>query len=119
MLGTIQTATVESGIDVKLPKPKSNLHKTLMVVSILDEPSSAEATERMQDLGVYRNVSDVSSYLTILRSKGLVETVVVRRGMLGGSTWRLTAASLKLLNIECARSENGAYTRQAERANQV
>lgn len=98
-LGTIQVMHSDSGVDVRLPKPKSNLHKTLMVVSILDEPYSSEVTERMQDLGVDRNVSDVSSYLTILRSKGLVETVVVRRGMVGGSTWRLTPASLRLLKL--------------------
>lgn len=99
-LGSIQIEHKDSGIEVKLPKFGTNLYKTLMVVSILNEPSSAEATERMQDLGVDRNVSDVSSYLTILRSKGLVETIVIRRGMVGGSTWRLTMASLKLLNLQ-------------------
>lgn len=98
-LGMMSSVKMDAGADVRLPRPKSNLHKTLMVVSILPEPTSAEVTERLQDLGVDHNVSDVSSYLTILRSKGLVETTVIRRGVAGGSSWRLTLASMGLLQL--------------------
>lgn len=98
-LGTMKAVKIDSGADVRMPRPKSNLFKTLMCVSILDEPTSAEVTQRLQDLGVDHNVSDVSSYLTILRSKGLVETTVIRRGVAGGSSWRLTQATLGLMHL--------------------
>jgi len=98
-LGSMKVEHSDTGSEVRLPRPKTHLHRTLMCLSILDLPSSAEVTERLQDLGVNRDVSDVSSYLTILKTKGLVETVVVRRGMTGGSTWRLTNRSIELIGF--------------------
>lgn len=98
-LGEMQIMHSETGSIVKLPRPKTHLHKTLMCLAILDLPSSAEVTERLRDLGVDRNVSDVSSYLTILKTNGLVEAVIVRRGVLGGSTWKLTDRTKELLKF--------------------
>ena len=46
------------------------------------------------------SVSDVSSYLTILRSKGLVQTICSRRGVVGGSSWELTEVCRKLLGTK-------------------
>lgn len=86
--------------DVKLPRKESNLWFTLMVAAALEEASSAEITSRLADLGKRFSVSDVASYLTIMRSKGLVETTEVRRGIPGGSSWQITSPCAALLQLE-------------------
>jgi hypothetical protein len=86
--------------DVKLPRKESNLWFTLMVAASLEEASSAEIAHRLVDLGKEFSVSDVASYLTIMRSKGLVETTEVRRGIPGGSSWQITDPCAALLNLE-------------------
>ena len=83
--------------DVKLPRRETFLWSTVMVVAVMEGSNSAEITERLVDLGHLFSVSDVSSYLTILRSKGLVRTIASRRGIVGGSTWELTEICKKLL----------------------
>lgn len=98
---------------VKMPRAGTNLHKTMMVLSILPEGNSLDVTERFNELnGLFRvrgsvilkhlllTVSDVSSYLTILRSKGLVERTHIRRGVAGGSTWQLTEEAIDLMGLE-------------------
>ena len=80
----------ESESVLKLPKKSGKLWHTIMVLSVLAPANSAEITERLRDLGKDMTVSDVSSYLTMLRTKGLVRTLENRRGALGGSTWELT-----------------------------
>lgn len=83
---------------IRLPRRGSNLWATIMVLAVLQPASSAAITQRLGDLGYSNfNVSDVSSYLTILRSKGLVLTTDFRRGILGGSTWRCTDTGLELM----------------------
>lgn len=99
---TIETTQIEhndSGEDVKLPKKGTKLWETLMILTVEDEPSSGDITERLNLLGKDYTSSDVSSYLTILRSKGLVLTVDSRRGIAGGSTWTLTDKAADLLGI--------------------
>jgi hypothetical protein len=95
-----------------LPAMGTHLYKTLVVLSILPGGSSKEITERLNELnGLMRGpglvirkdlmhtVSDVSSYLTILRGKGLVERTSNKRGLPGGSNWDLTSEALELLDI--------------------
>lgn len=99
---TVQTIEIEhndSGEDVKLPKKGTKLWDTLMILTAEDEASSGEITERLNLMGKDYTTSDVSSYLTILRSKGLVLTVDSRRGVAGGSTWTLTDKAADLLGI--------------------
>jgi DNA-binding transcriptional ArsR family regulator len=98
---------------VKMPRTGTSLHKTMMVLSILPDGNSLQVTERLNELnGLFKvrgtiilkhlllTVSDVSSYLTILRSKGLVERTQVRRGVAGGSDWRLTEEAIDLMGLE-------------------
>lgn len=99
-LGTAEIIHSDSGSDVKLPREGTNLRKTLVVLSVQPEATSAEITQRLKELGEKFSVSDVASYLTILRSKGLVGTTVVRRGVVGGSTWILTEAAAELLGVQ-------------------
>jgi hypothetical protein len=83
--------------DAKLPRRGSHIWNTLMALANLEHATSAEVTKRLIDLGHPFDISDVSSYLTILRSKGLVIAVTVRRGVAGGSSWELSDACDKLL----------------------
>lgn len=99
---TVESVKIEhndSGDDVKLPKQGTKLWDTLMILTVEDEASSGEITERLNLMGKAYTTSDVSSYLTILRSKGLVLTVDSRRGVAGGSTWTLTDKAADLLGI--------------------
>jgi hypothetical protein len=86
-----------TGGSVRLPMKGTNLRKTLMVVSVMPEASSREITERLADMGEAFSVSDVASYLGILRQKGLVQQTEVRRGIAGGSLWILTDAATNLI----------------------
>lgn len=90
----LESVTIEHndvGADVKLPKKDTHLWRTLMVLSVIGPATTADITQRVNGLGhAVFTVSDVASYLTILRSKGLVVTTTVRRGVSGGSTWELT-----------------------------
>lgn len=86
--------------ELRLPKRDTKLWVTLLVLASLDVATSAEIKDRLVLFGKEDfNTSDVSSYLTILRSKGLVKTIEVRRGTLGGSTWMLTDRCVFLLGV--------------------
>lgn len=85
--------------EIKLPRKMTKLADTISVLHILQRASSAKITQRLVDLGLDLTVNDVSSYLTILRSKGLVEVVESRRGVPGGSTWKLSDDCLRLLGL--------------------
>jgi hypothetical protein len=99
---TLETMVIthsDSGADVKLPRKGTNLWVTMMILTVTEEANSAEITKRLVDQKFAFTVSDVSSYLTILRSKGLVEPITIRRGVAGGSTWTLTDAAANLLGV--------------------
>lgn len=82
---------------VKLPKEGTRLWDTLQALHGLKRATSSSITRRLMDMGRAFSVPDVSSYLTVLRTKGLVITVESKKGTLGGSTWELTGACVKLL----------------------
>jgi hypothetical protein len=99
---TLETVIIEhtdTGADIKLPKRGSNLYITLATLAANVQSTSAELTEELNLSGRQYTVSDVSSYLTILRSKGLVVTITNRRGITGGSTWAATSACKELLGL--------------------
>jgi hypothetical protein len=87
----------ETGPNIKLPRVDTHLHRTLMAVYTLDEATSHEITQNLIESGQAYSVSDVTTYLTFLRIKGLVVQVVVRRGTAGGSSWTLTEAAEDLI----------------------
>lgn len=96
-LGAMTIEHNDSGSDVRLPRKDTHLWATLTTLRALESETSAGITNRLIELGNDFNVSDVSSYLTILRSKGLVIATAIRRGVSGGSTWELTEACKTLL----------------------
>lgn len=89
----------DSLADVKLPRKNTNIWNTLVTLAVHETANSAEITGFMIELGHAFTVSDVSSYLTILRSKGLVLNIDVRRGIAGGSRWRLSDRCRDLLMV--------------------
>ena len=93
----MQIRHVDTADDIKLPRKGTHLWNTLMTLRTLKEATSASVTSTLVDGGAEVSVSDVSSYLTILSSKGLVAKVDNKRGIVGGSTWKVTAACVQLL----------------------
>lgn len=85
--------------EIKLPKRGTNLWCTLVCAAALELGTSGEITRRLIDFGKRFSVSDVASYLTIMRGKGLVETTEVRRGVAGGSTWKVSDRCADLLGV--------------------
>lgn len=83
--------------NVKLPERGSNLWSTLMVLSVLEPSTTGDITTRLKLFGKEFDTSDISSYLTTLRSKGLVNQLEYKRGVAGGSTWGLTDKATELL----------------------
>jgi hypothetical protein len=83
---------------VKLPRPGTRLRKTLYAVDCLEEGDTASITQRLRDMREDYTASDVASYLTILRSKGLTVTTVSRRGVSGGSNWTVSDSASDLLD---------------------
>jgi hypothetical protein len=89
----------DGGDDIKLPRKATHLWATLMVLTTVDVETSVGITTRLRELKHPFSVSDVSSYLTILRAKGLVDSPERRRGIAGGSSWRLTDPCKRLLGM--------------------
>jgi hypothetical protein len=85
---------------VRLPQPGSALSATLGQLAIMEPANSLDVTQSLALAGRPLTVGDVSSYLTILRVKGLVIVTDQRRGMPGGSTWALSITARKLLGVQ-------------------
>jgi hypothetical protein len=89
----------EQPSNVRLPREGTHLRITLLTLAAMEPATSKEVTDRLVELGRSFTVSDVSSYLTMLRAKGLVEALDSKRGVPGGSTWTLTDAATELIGM--------------------
>lgn len=96
-LAKMEITHVDSGVEVRLPRRDTNLWRTLMCASALRTATSQEITQSVNDLGYTFTVAEVSSYLTILKQRGLVHPLNSRRGLAGGSTWEITEEGKKLI----------------------
>jgi len=83
--------------DTKLPKVGTHLHNTLVCLWSIEPANSREVTDTLSMHGHPYTVSDVSSYLMMLRGRNLVTVLESRRGVPGGSTWECTSIALELL----------------------
>jgi hypothetical protein len=90
----------EKAQDVRLPKAGTYLFATLSCLWQIEPANSREVTDTLVLHGHDFTVSDVSSYLMILRSRGLVTVVDYKRGVADGSTWECSDAALDLLGIK-------------------
>jgi hypothetical protein len=96
-------------VDVSLPRLKTKLWYCLNMLAGLEPVTTQELTRRLniprqtcQRVKCIKEielltVSDVASQLTVLRYKGLADTIEDRKGLLGGSTWVLTLGAKRLL----------------------
>lgn len=100
VVSTLLIEKVEPEVEpsgVKLPSTGSNLMKTLLALKALAEANSKSIADKMSEDGSEYKPRDVASYLSILRFKGLVVQVSMRRGLTGGSIWRLNEDALELI----------------------
>jgi hypothetical protein len=93
---------------IKLPQRNTALWLTTVSLACLEQATSGDIAERVLDLGSQRTISDISSYLTILRSKGVVLTTEIRKGLPGGSTWILSERAKQLLGLTPPGGDGGA-----------
>lgn len=96
-LGEMDISHNEKPQTVKLPRAGTFLFETLSCLYQIEPANSREVTDTLTLHGYNFTVSDVSSYLMILRSRGLVGVVEYRRGILDGSIWELTSIASELL----------------------
>ena len=83
--------------EVTLPRVNTHLHNTLVCLWAVEPANSREVTDTLVFRGHDFTVSDVSSYLMMLRARGLVRVVDYKRGVAGGSTWECMDIALELL----------------------
>lgn len=98
-LDQVEIIHSEKQQNVKLPKPGTFLHETLVCLAQIEPANSREVTDTLTLHGHDFTVSDVSSYLMILRSRGLVTVSSYRRGVADGSTWELATVASELLGL--------------------
>lgn len=98
-LEIVDVAVNEKAQNVKLPRVGTHLHNTLACLFTIEPANSREVTDTLLLHEHDFTVSDVSSYLMILRSRGLVRVVDYKRGVADGSTWELTEIANDLLGI--------------------
>jgi hypothetical protein len=100
-LGKIVIDHSEKPEDVNLPRQGTKLWECLIALHTLTSASTADITAQV-NIGkeACYDTNEVSSHLTVLRYKGLVVVTEFRKGLPGGSTWILTSAANKLLQVE-------------------
>lgn len=83
---------------VTLPKKGTKLMNALGALYALEPASTGDITELVNNgATLQQSNSDVASQLTILRYKGLCEVVNYKRGITGGSVWKVTDKARKLI----------------------
>lgn len=96
-LGDMDIQHNDPAQDVRLPKVGTHLHNTLSCLWAIEPANSKEVTDTLTFQGWGYTVSDVSSYLMMLRVRSLVTVLDYRRGVPGGSTWECTDTAVRLL----------------------
>ena len=91
---TLESISIEHrdvGKNITLPQQGSKIWYCLMALSTVTKGNTATIHAAVNAMSpVTQNMSEVSSQLTVLRYKGLVEVTENRKGFVGGSTWILT-----------------------------
>jgi len=95
----LETVVDGNDLSIKLPRRDTHLFNTLVCLWSIEPANSREVTDTLRFRGHDFTVSDVSSYLMMLKSKGLVLVVEYRRGVPDGSTWECTIATNDLLGV--------------------
>lgn len=90
----IRTHTSLPECEVRLPRLGTKLSICLHALLAETETDTQSLAERLG-----QNSSDTASQLTILLGKGLVYRTLERRGVAGGSRWRLTSAANNIMGV--------------------
>lgn len=100
-LGELTIDHAEKPEEVALPRQGTKLWQCLIALHGMESANTGAITEQVnRDNGVKYDNDEVSSHMTVLRYKGLVEVSEYRKGFPGGSTWVLTAAASQLLQVD-------------------
>ena len=73
-----------------LPKTGTKLRNTFNALEYMEIATAGEIRLRLQMMGIQYTVQEVSSYLTLMRPRGLVDIVELGKWVPGGSIWRVT-----------------------------
>lgn len=83
---------------VTIPKKGSKLLECLAALVTLGKASTADIHDLISNRnGSTMTPAEVATFLTILRYRGLVQVVVLRKGISGGSIWEPTEEALELI----------------------
>jgi hypothetical protein len=89
---------LDAGAEVTMPRTGTKLWDALQVVRAYGPANSDVITDMVNMLrGDRQTVSEVSSQLTVLKHKALIEAMDSRKGLPGGSTWRISSRAAALL----------------------
>lgn len=96
-LGSIEIEHRDTGKAVSLPREGSRIWYCFRALVGLRQGTTLDIHNSMNCIMEEpQSMSEVSSQLTVLRYKGLVEVTENRKGTPGGSTWALTARGKEL-----------------------
>lgn len=83
---------------VSLPKKGTKLMNALGALVAIEPATTGEIAELVNtNVPLQQSNSDVASQLTILRYKGLCDVVEYKRGITGGSVWKVTDKAKRLM----------------------
>lgn len=88
--------------NVALPNKNTKMYRC--VISVLSYYPKNINTKEVA-LAADLTPKETSSFLVMLMTRGILERVEGRRGLAGGSVWKLTPAAVKLL-----KANDGAYS---------
>jgi len=107
------TTVMRSGVrvpDVTLPSKGTKIYKCLLAVR--NAHPATILTGGIADKAGLRG-KETASLVVTLMGRGLLERVEARRGLLGGSVWRLTVIAKKLLKVKEGVDDYGTSIRDA------
>lgn len=93
---TIMRRVVRSS-DVSLTKPGTKLHDCLLLVAGY-HPNAVSTGDLARAAGIETKL--VSARVSVLMARGLINRVQGGKGLLDGSTWRLSDEAVKLLRLD-------------------
>lgn len=83
---------------ISLPKKGTKLMTALGALFAIEPATTGSIAELVNtNVPLQQSNSDVASQLTILRYKGLCDVVEYKRGIIGGSVWKVTDKAKKLM----------------------
>ncbi len=96
-LGEMEITHQEKPARIKIPAKGSKLYQAFYALQTLQEADTTEIRDRIDLL--FDNdllTKDVASQLTVLKHRALIEVIEYRRGVAGGSIWKLTDDALRI-----------------------